>query len=423
MKKKWVAGTVITILACAGVAVIARLRSTSAKSGPEYLTAPVERGEILTTITSSGTLDPVATVDVGTQVSGIIDRIYVDFNDTVEKGQLIAELDRTFLAGALDEALASRNRARALYDLAEAEYRRNEPLYKKGFLSEQEFTKIRTDYLSQQATLQSAEASVKKARINLQYATITSPIKGTVIQRNIEVGQTVAASFSAPTLFVIAEDLRRMQILASVDEADIGEIHRLQEVRFTVQAFPDRNFLGVVEQVRLQPTVEQNVVTYTVVIETDNKDGLLLPGMTATVDFVVAKAENALLVPNAALRFRPQQDTLRKVPGGSGKSGRTGERQRDRRKNLDADGKPVPVNGDGDARGHPALLWVLSGEKMPLQPLRVRTGITDGKMTVILTADAISEGTEVITGVKSGRKQEKREITLLPQPGRPGRRR
>lgn len=451
MNKKLIVIAAVTSLIISGFIVHRKFTNGVTASGTEYTTAPIERGEIITTITSTGTLEPVATVDVGTQVSGIINKLYVDFNDPVEKGQLIAELDRTVLSGALDEAVAARSRSKALFDLAEAEYKRNEPLFKKGFISEQEFIKIRTDYITQKAALQSSEASLKKARTNLQYATITSPITGTVIARNIEVGQTVAASFSAPTLFVIAEDLKRMKILASVDEADIGGIYKDQEVRFTVQAFSDKNFTGVVKQVRLQPTVTQNVVTYTVVIETENSEGILLPGMTATVDFVTEKASDVLKVPNAALRFQPEGVQLQRsrASGNTMKQRTNGAYPRSGKRNTRPAGnnsapemtrndtserKPGGNQkvsaGDGDTlsetngkygnRRKRSTVWVLSEDKTP-RLLFVKTGITDGSFTEIHSRKTIAEGTMVITGVTKAEKKKKKTVSLLPQPRRRGR--
>ena len=418
MKKVWIIAVVIIILAGAGLYVIRSGNRQPGATDTGYTLARIERGSIVNSITSTGTLEPVSVVDVGTQVSGIIDKIYVDFNDTVSKGQLIAELDRTFLSGALDEATASRNRAQAQYDLATTEYERNGPLHEKGFLSDQEFTQLKTAYLTQQAALQSADAAVKKARINLQYATITSPITGTVIQRNIEAGQTVAASFSAPTLFIIAEDLRRMQILASVDEADIGGIKQGLEVQFTVQAYPDRKFAGSVEQVRLQPTVSQNVVTYTVVIATENGDGALLPGMTATVDFIIEKAVDVLKIPNAALRFKPAGDSLMKSfvrrrraagnamkQGNSGHPGDSSARGKNRRKR------------EGDEPGAArAVVWLPAAGSDP-RPVFIRTGITSGIVSELVKGEGIEEGTEIITGTKAVDKKGKRQVSLLPQPG------
>jgi len=424
----------VVVIALVGVAVygvFSRRNGKAAGGAGEYATAKTGRGEIVNTITSTGTLQPVSTVDVGTQVSGIIDKVYADFNDTVTKGQVIAELDRTVLAGALDEAIAARNRAKALFELARDEYKRNEPLLEKGFISDQEFAALRTDYITQEASLQSAEASVTKARTNLNYATVTSPITGTVIERSIEVGQTVAASFSAPTLFVIAEDLGHMEILASVDEADIGGILQGQEVRFTVQAYPDRNFVGEVKQIRLQPTTTQNVVTYTVVIATENPDGVLLPGMTATVDFVIEKAVDVLQVSNAALRFSPSGDSATGRPPAqrppSKKKGGVDRGAPDVAEGESAGlgGKPSAGEPHGNRQidttdGKRAVVWVLD-QGMP-RPEFIRVGITDGKMTEIRFAGNIREGTEVITGVRTLTQKKEKSVSLIPQPGPPGRR-
>jgi HlyD family secretion protein len=439
MKRRWIVVAVITI--CLGVAVFGVLRSRISpdEAATGYITAAVERGEIVNTITSTGTIEPVSTVNVGTQVSGIINKVYVDFNDTVTKGQLIAELDRTLLSGALDEAAAARNRAKAQYDQALAEYQRNEPLFKKGFVAEQDLSQLHATLLMQEATLQSADATVKKARINLQYATITSPITGTVIQRNIEAGQTVASNFSAPTLFVIAENLRRMQILASVDEADIGAIRKGQEVTYTVQAYADKKFAGTVEQVRLQPTVAQNVVTYTVVITTENSDGTLLPGMTATIDFIVEKATDVLMIPSAALRFRPAGDSgmqmrrhgadgvhsrpawgsgppMSPLQGGA-EGAMSSKRQWGDSSRAGGAARPGRMPGDSSMvrRG---VVWIASPDSLP-QLIPVRIGITDGKMTEVHSKADLSEGMMVITGVKTTPKKKTKSVSLLPQPGRP----
>ncbi|MCL2269380.1 MAG: efflux RND transporter periplasmic adaptor subunit, partial [Chitinispirillia bacterium] len=276
----------------------------------EYDTVEVKRGTVERLITSTGTLDPVGSVEVGTQVSGTVDKVLVDFNDTVRAGQIIAEIDRSVLLSKLTEAQASLSRSEAIFSQSEQEFRRGELLFDKGLISEQEFVSLRTNYQSQQASLLVAKAAVNTAAENVRYATIRSPVRGTVIARRVEVGQTVAASLSAPTLFVIAEDLRRMKIMAQVDETDIGKIRPNQEVRFSVQAYPDKNYRGVVSQVRLQPEIVQNVVTYTVVILADNDDGTLLPGMTANVEFVEAREENALVVPASALRFKPPEEVV-----------------------------------------------------------------------------------------------------------------
>ncbi len=314
--KAIMAVVVLLLLAGGGVYGYFYYQRTVDNRPKEYETVHVSRGTVERVIVSTGTLDPVGSVEVGTQVSGTVEKVLVDFNDTVKAGQIIAEIDRSVLTSKLTEAQASYSRAEALFQQSEQEFKRGETLFGKGLISEQDFTKARTDYLSQKASLQVAKASVTTAAENVRYATIRSPVRGTVIKRAVDVGQTVAASLSAPTLFVIAEDLKKMKIMAQVDETDIGKIKTEQEVRFSVQAYPDKKYAGTVSQIRLQPDVVQNVVTYTVVILADNNDGTLLPGMTANVEFIEAREVNALTVPASVFRFQPPkeaQEMLKKM--------------------------------------------------------------------------------------------------------------
>ncbi|MDO5576165.1 MAG: efflux RND transporter periplasmic adaptor subunit [Fibrobacter sp.] len=416
-----------------------------------FTTEKVTRGSVEITISSTGTLNPVGDVEVGTQVSGTIEKVYVDFNDTVQKGQIIAELDRTFLLSAYDEARASHTRSQAQFELSKAEYERSKPLYEKKYLSEQEFQKIRTDYFSQKAALELSEASVKKAKINLGYATISSPISGRVIERSVEVGQTVSASLSAPTLFIIAENLDNMEILASVDESDIGNIRQGQSVRFSVQAYPDRQYDGTVRQIRLQPETIQNVVTYTVVVDAKNPDGTLLPGMTATIDFIENRAENVLLVPVAATQFVPPQSITNQMskPAEGGKKADKKEMQQNFNpsakrgdfppKNL----KPGTSNGNFSSRDFNSgssrnrtpgnmhgqtdktMIWLLN-EDNTIKPAFVKLGISDGVVSEVVDSRGaeIKEGMEVVVGTKSSSgKKDKKSVSLFPQPGGPGGRR
>jgi len=400
-----------------------------------FITEKITRGTVENTISSTGTLNPVGDVEVGTQISGTISKVYVDFNDTVQKDQLIAELDRTFLLSAYDEAKASLSRTRAQFELAKAEYERSKPLYDKKYLSEQEFAKVQTDYLTQKAALELANASVKKAKINLGYATIRSPISGTVIERSVEVGQTVSASLSAPTLFIIAENLANMEILASVDESDIGNIRQGQNVRFSVQAYPDRQYEGTVSQIRLQPETIQNVVTYTVVVNAKNPDGSLLPGMTATLDFIQKRVDNTLIVPAAALRFNPPQnviDNINKLRDSSQNSGKGDQRRfRSGSKNYGPGGKkseadrPRKREPDGMTVQNRGMIWLLQDDKS-IKPVFVKQGTSDGVVTEIFEARGINlkEGLQVVVGIKSGsEKKNKKSLSLFPQPGRIGGRR
>lgn len=402
-----------------------------------FTTEKVTRGTVEITISSTGTLNPVGDVEVGTQVSGTIEKVYVDFNDTVQKGQVIAELDRTFLLSAYDEARASQSRSQAQFELSKAEYERSKPLYEKKYLSEQEFQKIRTDYFSQKAAQELADASVKKAKINLGYATILSPISGRVIERSVEVGQTVSASLSAPTLFIIAENLDNMEILASVDESDIGNIRQNQNVRFSVQAYPDRQYDGTVRQIRLQPETIQNVVTYTVVVDAKNPDGTLLPGMTATLDFIQNRAENALLVSVAATRFVPPQNITNQMtkPAETGrkvdkkempKNFKSGDRKGNfPSKDFNQNNPRSRMPGNMHGRTDKTMIWLLNKDNT-IKPAFVKLGISDGIVYEVLDSrgDEIKEGMEIVTGTKtSSGKKDKKSVSLFPQPGGPGRRR
>ncbi|NNF04745.1 MAG: efflux RND transporter periplasmic adaptor subunit [Rhodothermales bacterium] len=378
----------------------------------EYRYVQLERGDLESVVASTGNLEAVQTVQVGTQVSGIIEEIYVDFNDRVRRGQLLARIDTTLLVSAIRDAEATLRRNQAQLDFANTEYRRISGLYEKQFATQVELNQAQYDVDLAEANLESARISLERARRNLGYARVYSPINGVVIERNVEPGQTVAASMSTPQLFLIANDLSKLQILASVDESDIGLIAEGQDARFTVQAYDDAVFVGRVRQVRLQSAVTENVVTYTVVIDVDNADGRLLPGMTATVDFLIDHAEDILKVPNAALRFRPTENMMAQLrerfeaqraeraaaEGGSSEnesgSDRTGG-------NTDAatrgaSGSPAP-GGFGNGNSNVAMLWYFD-ENDQLQIARVRTGITDGSMTQV-TGQNLQDGMQIIAGV------------------------
>ena len=309
MRKK--VGALLTV----GV-VIATVLWARGRNGREpvaYRFTEVERGDIHSVVSSTGTLEAVTTVSVGTQVSGIVADIRVDFNDKVEENQVIARLDTTLLRTAVRDAEAQLARSEAERLKAEREHARMESLFEAKLISESDLEATEYALAVARAGAESATVGLTRARQNLAYATIRSPISGTVIQRTVDVGQTVAASLAAPELFLIAADLTRMQILAAVDESDIGLIREGQAVRFTVQAYPDERFAGTVRQVRLQSRTQENVVNYTVVIDVANPELRLLPGMTANVDFLVASAAEVLKVANVALRFRPTEDMVNAV--------------------------------------------------------------------------------------------------------------
>src|SRR5947207_4218886 len=281
-----------------------------AKEATAYRFASVERGNLQATVSATGTLNAVRTVQVGTQVSGQVSAIYVDFNAKVKKGQLLARIDPTLQQQAVQDAQAGLDRANAQLDLSKQEFDRNQALFDKKIVTAAEYGTARANYAVAQANAKSAGVALSRARQNLAYTNIYSPIDGVIVERNVDVGQTVAASLSAPQLFLIANDLSQMQILASVDESDTGSIKQGQDAQFTVQSYPNKQFVGHVSQVRLQSKTQDNVVNYTAVVTVDNPNGALLPGMTATVRFLTGSANDALTVSSSALRFRPTQEML-----------------------------------------------------------------------------------------------------------------
>jgi HlyD family secretion protein len=276
----------------------------------EFRFEKVSRGDITMNVTATGTINPVISVEVGTQVSGIISKLYADFNSVVKEGQVIAQIDPTFLQQSVKDASANLERAKAQNADAKRVLDRTKALYDKNLESQVNYDAALTQYESNQASLKQAEASLDRAKINLAYATIYAPINGVVIDRKVNVGQTVAASFSSPTLYTIANDLRKMQVETTVDETDIGRISIGQEATFTVDAYPDEEFKGTVSQIRLAPVSIQNVVNYTVIINVNNDKLKLMPGMTANVKVLVGSSSNVLRVPNLALRFQPPADLV-----------------------------------------------------------------------------------------------------------------
>ena len=386
-----------------------------------YRFVTLEEGDLESVVSSTGTLDAVTTVQVGTQVSGIINKIYVDFNDDVKKGQLIAQLDTALLSNAVEEAQASIARNEAQLNQATLEYERTQRLFENQVVTEIEHNAAKYNYDVAVSNLKSAQVNLKRSQQNLDYATIYAPISGKVIERNVDVGQTVAASLSAPQLFLIANDLSKMQILASVDESDIGLIKEGMDARFTVQAYPDETFMGAVRQVRLQSSIQENVVNYTVVIDVANTDGRLLPGMTATVDFLIDTVVDVLKLSNAALRFSPTDDMMLEFrermqarmaarqdsTGGAAAgdaAGQTGFRR-------GQGGAGSFGGGDGTSRNREdsVSLWYLD-ENGALNMSRARLGITDGQMTQV-TGRGLEAGMQIIAGVTAGTSTASTEST------------
>jgi len=406
-KKKWI----ILLAAVLLIAALAWFLATKGDTAQgRYVMTPIDRGDLEAVVSSTGTLGAVTTVQVGTQVSGRIAKIYTDFNQIVKKGDLVALLDTSGLQMAVSEAEASHAKAQAQMKQAKQDLERARYLFQENIKTQNDLEQAQVNYELAVATVKSAKSGLERARINLGYASIYTPIDGIVISRNIDVGQTVAASLSSPTLFLIANDLEKMQILADVDESDIGQIKNGQEVRFTVQAQPDRTFSGQVSQIRLEPTTVNNVVNYTVVINVANKEGLLLPGMTATIDFIVGQAKNVLRVANAALRVKPTEDMLaglrkdfaartagRPEAGAAAGSGQVPAM---------TNGPPIP-GANGSGRNRPkdmALLWYLDASGS-VKAARVRTGISDGQMTEI-RSDELKEEMEVIKSINLTAKEQ-----------------
>ena len=385
MKKKIVLGGIF-------LAVLAGLLywwgSSRAAQDPaqRYRTVAVERGSVVQSVSANGTLNPVVLVSVGTQVSGTVKKLYVDFNDQVKAGQPLLELDDALVAASERQSAANVINAQASLDLAQANETRMRALLAQEYVSRQEYDQAAQTLKSARAQLAQAQAANARDRANLGYTTIRSPVDGVVIDRVVDLGQTVAASFQTPTLIKIAQDLTEMRIDTSFAEADLGNIREGLPARFTVDAFPDRQFEGVVQQIRLNPTTQQNVVTYNVRISVANPEHILLPGMTAYVTIGVQSRDDVLLVPNAALRFKPAEAVVDKASGG------------------DKAAEKMPAAEAGGAKGKKragqgATIHVLAEGK--LQPVNGRLGITDGRNTEVLGGEPTSllqPGTLVVVG-------------------------
>ena len=430
---------VAMLLAGAGLSYY---RTQSAAKMPTPVTAEVTRGNVIAKVDATGTLAPVTTVQVGSQVSGTVKALFVDYNAHVRKGQVIAQLDPSLFQTQVDQARATLiktqsdvDRAKVEVDDSNSKFRRAQELYDQKLISRNDLETAQSTAMQAEAALKSTQAQVTQARaslnqaeVNLQHTIINSPIEGTVISRNVDVGQTVAASMSAPTLYVIAQDLTQMQVSASIDESDIGRIQTGQPVTFRVDAYPQQTFRGTVKQVRLDAKTDQNVVSYTTMIDVPNEDQRLKPGMTANVTVQIAANENVLRVPNSALRFAPTpelyaalgQEPPQQMAGaaaGRGVAGTSGQaegrqrfaqltpeeraqfaarftdQQRAEFRERRAAGGDAPA---GNAGGGFGRVWVLRDGK--LQLIRVRTGVTDGAITAIVGGE-LQEGDRVVTGI------------------------
>lgn len=382
-------------LVIAAVAAIATLAVWLLSGGKKeekitFDTAAVAPANIMNSITATGTIEPVTSVTVGTQVSGIVSKLFVDYNSVVKKGQVIAELDKTNLMSQLNTAKTQLATAQSQLNYQTANYKRYKTLFEKGLVAADDFDNAKLSYTQAKEQVVSAKEEVQRAQTNLGYATITSPIDGVVLSKSVEEGQTVAASFSTPELFTIAQDLTNMQVVADVDEADIGDVKESERVTFTVDAYPDDTFEGEVKQVRQEATTTNNVVTYEVVISAPNADLKLKPGLTANVTIYTAERKGVLSVPSKALRFTPQKETVGKM-------------------------KIVDV---ANAKNK---VWTLEGNSIVAH--KVNIGMTDGTNTQIV--GGIAEGTKVITGLNVMGGEEKMPMEAQGEkspfaPGPPG---
>jgi HlyD family secretion protein len=397
----WFKWAVILLIAGAVIAAGVWYSQRGKNDAPQYQTMTVERGELTQMVTATGTLNPVVNVTVGSQVSGRISALNVDYNSVVSSNEIIAEIDPSTYQAAVEQSTADLANARANLELQQVEYNRSSELYTNKLISG-------SDYDTALATLHEAEAMVKikqaslnNSMVNLAYCKIHSPVDGVVISRAVELGQTVASSFNTPTLFQIANDLTKMQIDSNVAEADVGGIEEGQDVSFTVDAYPYRTFHGAVVQVRNSPTTVNNVVTYDCVIGVTNADYKLKPGMTANASVIIAQREDALNIPNSALRFHPPE-TAAMSADTNAPAGQMTNSESPRSGASAQGGGQGRRGGGGRARGERPVVhtvYVLSGdEKNPvLQPVQIRTGISDGISTEVVSG--LNEGDKIVTGM------------------------
>ncbi len=408
-KRKYLWLAVALFVIVGGYAYL-RVRQAKASAKVSYETTKVDRGRIVAKVTASGTLSAIVTVQVGSQVSGRIAALYADYNSSVHKGELIAKIDPQLFDAAVKQARANLvaaqgNLAKAQAQAIDAErqYRRNQTLAARKLIAQADLDTSQATYDADKAAVDAAAGGVEQAKaqlnsaeVNLAYTDIISPTDGTVIARNVDVGQTVAASLQAPTLFLIAEDLRKMQVDTSVAEADIGKIETGMKASFTVDAYPNDQFVGTVRQVRKNPQTVQNVVTYDAVIDVSNPELRLMPGMTANCTFVWAERDDALRIPNAAMRFRPSPQVIARLSGGAP----TG--QRGRGPNAEAaQAGGAPRAGQSADKADPSrhTVWVLRNGKP--QHVAIRTGVSDGSLTEVSEGN-LSEGDLVITDMSGG---------------------
>ena len=405
MKKKRRIWWIILGIVALAIAIMAIVKATkSANKELVIRTHVVEEYTVENTVTATGTIEPVETVEVGTQVSGKVEKIYVDFNDVVKKGQLMAELDKQTLNQSLSRARASLTSAESQLNYAKLTYERTKQLYEANAATLAAYQEAQNAYTQAQMSKRNAQASYDQARVDLAYAEIYSPIDGIVLDRAVEVGQTVAASFSTPTLFTLANDLTKMQVEADVDEADIGQVKEGQRVTFTVDAYMDEVFNGTVNQIRMKPTTTSNVVTYTVIIDAPNPEQKLFPGMTASVT-IVTEEQTGLAVPAEAFNFTPDEQVLKAIRKAEKPEGQRLER---------------PMIQEGEKQADHTMVWLKKGDDM--MPRSVKVGMSDGAYKIIeqgvQAGDSVVLSAQFVTKEKAVKKGENPFM-----PGPPGRNR
>ncbi len=385
------------------ILLLSILTGSCHKKGTSYTfeTSVANTGSIINTITATGTIQADTTVSVGTQVSGVIKKIYVDFNSVVKKGQLLAELDKTPLETQVQQAQAALDDAKSEVEFQTATFERFKALREKNLVAQADFDQVKYNYDKAQANLKTAQAGYDKARVNLNYASILSPISGVVLNRAVDQGQTVAASFNTPTLFTIGNDLSQTQVQANVDEADIGLVKKDQQVDFTVDAYPSETFRGTVRQIRLQPIVTSNVVTYTVIVNAPNPDLKLMPGMTANITVLVEEVDSVLIIPGKALRFTPDPAYMAENMKNAGAS----EKKDSARYKGTGQNRKMPENSPFKTSlrnvNKPVAVWMKTGDS--ISRVNVVTGAADGTNTEIKSG--LSEGDEVILSmIQTGKK-------------------
>ena len=409
------------VIVVASIGGVVLLLGTRRNSEPKYRTAKVDRGDVTQTVTATGTVSAVTTVAVGSQVSGIIAKLHADFNSQVKKGDLLTELDPTPFQEKVNAAQAGLEKANVDVRNTKIALERQKALKKEGLAPQADYDAAQANYDSARAGSQQAAATLKQAETDLKYTKIVAPIDGVVVARQYDVGQTVAASFQAPTLFTIAQDLTKMQVSADVSESDIGTVKVGQPVRFAVDAYPDRNFRGKVSQIRLNATVNQNVVTYPVIVAVDNPDLMLKPTMTANVAVEVARVRDVLRIPNAALRFRPEEKAStspeeRAANLGAGGGTAAVARQVDQSRGGGGPGRGAGGAAGGGGRGGGGwsgrrgktgppteqTVYKLPPVKSEPDPVKVQTGISDGRVTQVVSGQ-LAVGDAVVTGVATSK--------------------